>query len=268
MSERNGFFEAERITPKSIFIVIVVASFLQWMFYQLLLSAKIGFNAECFAFAQIFVVLLTSPYLTAISFREESRHVDSGIMLVLSSASVGKRILRNLIISLLPIFAWILLSSGFATIVIGMPIVKVLNMIVVLTLFSFAAGAVGLCGARAFRDTLFGTLFTYLLLGVLISSAFLIKPLERYINDLQPIFGPILHLNPVIAVCTIFDGLDVLRNPLFYELTPITSQDYTYPAWYMNILWQLVIGACSLLWTWWMCRPTKPVSHGVVLKFC
>lgn len=260
MSEWNGLFETERNTPKSIFIVIVVASFLQWVFYQLLLSTKIGLNAECFAFAQIFVVLLTAPYLTAISYREESRHVDSGIILVLSSASVGKSILRNLIISLLPIFAWILLSSGFAAVVIGMPIVKVLNMIVVLTLFSFTSGAVGLCGARAFRDTLFGTLVTYLLLGVLIGSAFLIKPLERYINDLQPIFGPILHLNPVIAVCTIFDGLDVLRNPLFYELTPITSQDYTYPAWYINIFWQLVIGTCSLLWTWWMCRPRNLIQ--------
>lgn len=270
MSERNGFFETERITPKSLFIVIVVASFLQWLLYQLLLSVKIGLNAECFAFAQIFVVLLSAPYLTAISFRQESRQVDSGLVLVLSlsTTSVGKRILRSLIISLTPILGWILLSSGFAVIVIGMSIVKALNMIVVLTLFSLAVGAVGMFGARAFRDTLFGTLFTYLLLGVLISSAFLIKPLERYINDLQPVFEPILHLNPVIAVCTIFDGLDVLRNPLFYELTPIPYHDYTYPAWYMNVFWQLVIGVCSFLWTWWMCRPTKFVSHGVVLKFC
>ena len=268
MSERNGFFETEHITPKSLFIVIVVASFLQWLLYQLLLSVKVGLDAECFAFAQIFVVLLSAPYLTAISFRQESRHVDSGIMLVLSSAAVGKRILRSLIISLIPIVGWILLSSIFAAVVIGMPIVKALNMIIVLILFSLAVGAVGLCGARAFRDTLFGTLFTYLVLGVLIGSAFLIKPLERYINDLQPVFEPILHLNPVIAVCTIFDGLDVLRNPLFYELTPIPYHDYTYPAWYMNVFWQLVIGVCSFLWTWRMCRPTKFVSHGVVLKFC
>ena len=189
-------------------------------------------------------------------------------MLVLSSASVGKSILKNLIISLLPIFAWILLSSGFAAVVSGMPIVKALRMIVVLTLFSFTSGAVGMCWARAFRDTLFGTLVTYLLLGVLIGSAFFIKPLERYINDLQPVFGPILHLNPVIAVCTIFDGLDVFRNPLFYELTPITSQDYTYPAWYINIFWQLVIGTCSLLWTWWMCRPKNLIQIAVMLKFC
>ena len=268
MIERNGFFETEQNNPKSIFMVIIVATFLQWVFYELLLSAGIGLNAECFAFAQIFVVLQSAPYLTAISFRQESRHVDSGIMFVLSTNSVGKSILRILIISLIPIMGWILLSSLFATVVIGLSIMKALNMIVVLTLFSLAAGAVGMCGARAFRDTLFGTLFTYLLLGVLISSAFLIKPLERYINALHPVFGPILHLNPVIAVCTIFDGLDVLRNPLFYELTPIPSQDYTYPAWYMNVFWQLSIGVCSFLWTWWMCRPTKFVLDRAMLKFC
>lgn len=268
MSERNGFFETERITPKSIFIVIVVASFLQWLLYQLLLSVKIGLNAECFAFAQIFVVLLSAPYLTAISFRQESRYVDSGIVFVLSATSVGKSILRILIISLIPIVGWILLSLIFAVVVIGMPIMKALNMIVVLTLFSLAVGSVGMFGSRAFRDTLFGSLFIYLLLGILISSAFLIKPLERYINDLQPVFEPILHLNPVIAVCTIFEGLDVLRNPLFYELTPIPYHDYTYPAWYMNIFWQLIIGGCSFLWTWWMCSPTKSVSDRAMLKFC
>ncbi len=266
MSDRNGFLRQNN--PKSLFTVIVVATFLQWLLYQLLLSVKIGLNAECFAFAQIFVVLLSAPYLTAISFRQESQHVDSGIILVQSSTAMGKSILRILSISLIPIMGWILLSSIFAAVVIGMPIVKALNMIVVLTLFSLAAGAVGMFGARAFRDTLFGSLFTYLLLGILISSAFLIKPLERYINDLQPVFEPILHLNPVIAVCTIFDGLDVLRNPLFYKLTPITDQDYTYPAWYMNVFWQLVIGACSFLWTWWMCRPTKSVSDRAMLKFC
>lgn len=268
MSEQNVFFETEQNNPKSIFIVIVVATFLQWVFYELLLSVKIGLSAECFAFAQIFVVLLSAPYLTAISFRQGTRQVDSGIVFVLSTTSVGKSILKILSISLIPIVGWILLSSVFAAVVIGMPIMKVLNMIVVLTLFSLATGAVGLFGARAFRDTLFGTLFAYLLLGVLTSSAFLIKPLERYINDLQPVFEPILHLNPVIAVCTIFDGLDVLRNPLFYNLTPITDQDYTYPAWYINIFWQLVIGGCSLFGTWWMCRATKSVSNRAMLKFC
>ncbi len=268
MADRNGFFETERITPKSIFIATVVATILQWLLYQLLLSAKIGSNTECFAFAQIFVVLLSAPYLTAISFRQESRYVDSGIMLVLSSAAVGKSILTILIFSLTPIVCWILLSSVFAAVVTGMSIMKALNMIVVLTLFSLTAGGVGMCGTRAFHDTLFGTLFTYLLLGVLIGSAFLIKPLEQYVNNLQPIFEPILHLNPVIAVCTIFDGLDVLRNPLLYKLTPITDQVYIYPAWYINILWQFVIGGCSFLWTWWMCRPTKSVSDKAMLKFC
>ena len=264
----NVYFETEHNTSKSLFIVIVVASFLQWLLYQLLLSAKIGLDTECFAIAQILVVLLSAPYLTAISFRQEPRHADAGVMLVLTSASVGKSILRNLIISLLPIGVWILLSSGFAAIVIGMPIVKALNMIVVLTLFSITVGTVGMCGARAFRDILFGTVFTYLIVGMLIGSAFLIKPLERSVNNLQPVFEPILHLNPVIAVCTIFDGLDVLRNPLFYELTPITSHDYTYPAWYKNIFWQLVIGVCSLLWIWWMCRPIASVSDCAMSRFC
>ena len=141
-------------------------------------------------------------------------------------------------------------------------------MFVVLVVFSFTAGALGMCGGRIFRDNIFGTVYSYSIFAILIGSAFMIKSLDRYIEDLQPTFGPILHLNPVIAVCTIFDGLDILRNPLFYELTPIASQDYSYPTWHKNVFWQFVIGVCSFLWTWWLCRPTKSVSDRAVLKFC
>ncbi len=263
----KGFFETEHHSPKSLIISITVVSFLQWLLYQLLLSVKLGLPAECFAVGQVIVVLLSAPYLTACSYQTESCFADSGIMLAMSSASVCKHLLTSLVIRVFPILSWILLSSVFAAIVIGMSLGNALNMFVVLVLFGFTAGAVGMCCVRIFHDNIFGTVLSYSILAILICGAFIIKPIERYIEDLQPIFGLILHLNPVLAVCTIFDGMDILRNPMFYEMTPITSQDYSYPPWYMNVFWQIVIGACSFLWTWWLCRHNISVSDRTMLRF-
>ena len=262
----EGIFETKHISVKDVFICAVVLSFLQWLIYQLLFSVKLGSSVDCFAMGQILVVLLSAPYLAACIFRTMSRYVDTETMLGMSSDFIGSRIVRCLFIRLFPILCWILLSSGFAAFAIGMAFADVLNMFVVLVLFSFTAGALGMCGGRIFKDNIFGTVYSYSILAILIGSAFIIKPLDRYIEDLQPTFGLILHLNPVIAVCTIFDGLDILRNPLFYELTPITSQVYSYPTWYMNVFWQLVIGVCSFLWTWWMCRSFKFISVRSILS--
>lgn len=262
------FFETKHHSPKSLIISITVASFLQWLLYQLLLSVKLGLPAECFAIGQVVVVLLSTPYLTACSYQTESCFADSGIMIAMSSAFVGKHLLTSLVIRLLPILIWILISSVFATIIIGMSLGNALNIFVVLVLFGFTAGAVGMCCVRNFQDNIFGTVLSYSIFLILICGAFIIKPIDRYIEDLQPTFGLILHLNPVIAVCTIFEGMDILRNPLFYEMTPITSQDYSYPPWYMNVFWQIVTGACSFLWTWWLCRPTISVSDRTMLRFC
>ena len=264
----KGYFETQYHSAKSLIFSIAVASLLQWLLYQLLISVKLGLPAECFAVAQVVVVLLSAPYLTAWSYQTESCYVDSGMIFAMSFTFIGKRLLRSLAVRLLPILSWILLSSVFATNVIGMSLGNTFKMLVVLVLFSFTVGAVGMCCTRIFQDNVFGTVFSYSILAILISSAFIIKPIERYIEDLEPTFGLILHLNPVIAVCTVFEGMDILRNPLFYESTPITSQDYSYPPWYMNVFWQIVIGTCSFLWTWRMCRPTKCVSDEAMLRFC
>lgn len=255
-----GNFDRKPYSTQSLIFCIAVACFLQWLLYELLFSVKLGSSAECFAVAQIVVVLLCTTYLTACSYRRESWDTDSGLLLAVSSAFIGMQILERLLNRLLPILGWIFLSSVFAVIFNGMVITDALNMSVVLVVFSFTAGAVGMCWSKIFQDNIFGTVFSFTILAILIGGAFIIKPLDRYIEDLQPSFGLILHLNPVIAVCTIFEGMDILRNPLFYELTPITSQDYSYPSWYMNLFWQIVLGVCSFLWTWWLCRPTKFVS--------
>lgn len=254
----NAIIAIKHHSKKSIFICIGIASFLQWLIYQLMTHAKLGSSAECFALTQTFVVFLVAPYLAASIGQSESRSAASVQLLSLTPISSGKRLLIQLAISQIPLLCWIFLSTSFAVFVTGMSIGKVLKMLIVLVLYSFSAGALGMLGARLLRDNIFGTAVTYFLLCILIGSAFLLLPLERHINDPQPIIQPVLHLNPMIAVFNIFDGMDVFRNPLFYKLARIiTDYDFSYPPWYVVCFWQLLITVCCFLWTWQMFRSAK-----------
>ncbi len=249
--------EAKFYSKQTYFVCISIASFLQWLTYQLLIQAKLGSSAECFALAQTFVVLLVAPYLAACSVRSENRSNSSAQLLSLSPISFGKCLLMQLVVSQIPLLCWVFLSTIFALFANDISIGKAVKMLVVLGLYSFSAGTVGMCSTRVLRSAIFGTECTYFLSCVLIGSAFLLMPLGRYVDNLQPIIQPVLHLNPLIAVCNIFDGMDIFRTPLLYERTPITSYDFSYPSWYVITFWQLLIGACCFLWTWQTCRSAK-----------
>lgn len=253
----NTVIEVKLYQKRTFFVCIGIASFLQWLIYQLLTHAKLGSSAECFALTQTFVVFLVAPYLAACSVQSENRSSSAAQLLSLSPTPFGKRLLIGLAISQIPLLCWIFLSTGFAVSATDMSIGKAVKMLVVLGLYSFSAGAVAMCSARILKDAIFGTEFTYILSCVLIGSAFLLMPLGRYVDNLQPMIQPVLHLNPLIAVCNIFDGMDIFRTPLLYERTPITSYDFSYPSWYVIVFWQLLIGGCCFFINMANCRPTK-----------
>ena len=249
--------ETKQYNMKIIAVCIGIASLLQWLTYQLLTHAKLGSPAECFALAQVFVVLLVAPYLAA---SRMSQSVVSAQQLSLTPISFGKSLLIRLAMSQIPVLCWIFLSTSFAYFVIGMSIGKALKILVLLGFYSFSTGAVGMLGARLLKDVIFGTELAYVLSGMLIGSVFLLTPFGRYIDNIQPIIQPVLNLNPLIAVCNIFDGLDIFRNPLLYHKTPITDYDFSYPPWYLNAFWQFAIGGCCFLWTWYMSKSYKYTS--------
>jgi len=240
-----------------IVVCIGIASLLQWLVYQLLTHAKLGSPALCFALAQVFVVLLVAPYLAASSL---SQSVASAHQLSLTPISFGKSLLIRLTMSQIPLLCWVFLSICLAVFVTDVSIGKALKMLVVLGFYSLSTGAVGMCGARLLKDVIFGAELAYVLSGILIGSVFLLTPFGRYINNIQPIIQPVLNLNPLIAVCNIFDGLDIFRNPLLYHKTPITDYDFSYPPWYLNTFWQFTIGGCCFMWTWYMTKFNKYTS--------
>lgn len=232
-----------------------------WVIYQLLIQKKLGLPAECLFMAQMCVVLLTAPYLAAYTvhtrflrtrFNANTAPSTNGL-LTLRPLSSGRCLLRQLVMSQIPVFGWALLSTAVVLFVTNVPFTKAFQMLMILGIYSISAGAVGMWGSQVFRDALFGAEFATLLWCVLIGGAFLLNPLERYVDNLQPFIAPVLHLNPLIAVCGIFEGMDIFRKPVLYELTPVTSYDHRYPnPWYLTGVWQLGIGGCCFLGTWRM----------------
>jgi hypothetical protein len=249
MSNRNDFL-------KTLVTWLIIPSFLLLPIYQLLTRAKLGLPIECLFMAQVFIVLFVSPYLAARAIRSgflSTGATSTSSLLTLSSFPSGGWLLRLLVLSQVPLLCWAFLSTGVALFVMDVPFVKALQVFVILGIYSLSAGAVGMCSAQVFRDAFFGAEFAIFLWCVLIGGVFLLNPLERYVDNLQPFIAPVLHLNPLIVVCGIFEGMDIFRKPVLYELTPVTSYDYRYPnPWYLMGVWQLGIGGCCFLGAWRM----------------
>ena len=255
MYENNGFSKLAKLMFTKSLSVCLIASFFLWIIYQLLMHIKLGLPIECLFMAQVCVVLLIAPYLAAYAvhtgFSVARFNAYTARLLTFSPTFSGQRVLRQLVMSQVPVFGWVFLSTFVALCVTNLPFMKALEIVGILGIYSLSAGAVGMCGAYAFRDALFGAEFATFLWCILIGSAFLLNPLERYVDNLQPFIAPVLHLNPLIAVCGIFEGMDIFRKPVLYELTPVTSYDYRYPnPWYLVGVWQLVIGGCCFLGAW------------------
>ena len=255
MSNRNHILK--------VFLTCVIASFLLWVIYCLLRHLELGGPAECYFMAQVCVVLLTATYLAAYGvhtgvFRARfntSVASSTAQLFTLSPISTGRWLLRQLVLSQVPVLCWIFISTGVALFITDLQFTAALEIFAILAIYSLAAGAVGMLCGQVFRDTLFGTECATLLWCVLIAGALLLNPLKRYVDDPQPFIPLVLHLNPLIVVNGIFEGLDIFRKPVLYELTPVTWYNYQYPnPWYLVGVWHLVIGGCCFLGTWWMCR--------------
>ena len=250
--DRNYF-----IKPLS---VCIIASFLLWILYQLLMRIKLGLAIECLFMAQVCVVLLIAPYLAAYTvhtrfygIRFSTDAAASTRLLTRNHIFSGRWLLRQLVMSQVPVLGWVFLSTFVALFVTNLPFTKALQIVGILGIYSLSAGAVGMWGTYIFRDALFGAEVATLLWCILIGGPFLLTPLERYVDNLQPFIAPVLHLNPLMAVCGIFEGMDIFRKPVLYELTPVTSYDHKYPnPWYLTGVWQLGIGGCCFLGTWRM----------------
>ncbi len=221
------------------------ASFLQCVGYALLTSVRLASPSMRFAITQVLVVLLVAPYVSARAVGADTRvAVSSTRLLVLSPLRLSSVVLIRLVLSHVVVIACSFFSTGFLAVIFNVTFVTCLKLFVVLTICSMSGAAVGAAVGLFCRDVIFGTAVTYLLWSLLIGGVFLLAPLERYIDNIQPIIPPLLDINPVMAACNLFFDEDIFRTPLLYRLTPaVSSYVVPYPSWYRVCFVQLVIGS-------------------------
>ncbi len=216
------------------------------VFYLLLKNAQIGLPIECFFFSQILAVLSIAPYRAARTHQQDILNTQDRALLTLAPRTALYRLLKLVLISQIPTAVWIVASTALTRFFAPVPLHQFFQMLVTLGLYSLTAAAIGIAAAHIFRDVLLGTECALSFSLLLISGPFLLNPLERYVGDLHPYIPLVLHINPLIVVCCIFEGLDIFRNPLLYERTPIPSYMFHYPKpWYLIGISQVLLsGAC------------------------
>lgn len=226
---------------------VIVQGVLLLAIRQLLFHAKLGRFPDLIFLSEALLILIIAPYLACSKLNKHFGLPPSTDLLRLSPmpphGTWGSVILGSQI--------YTICFVGFTTFVfvILLPAVsevshrQVVLLHVVFGVYIFVGAAVGGFWWYVFRNELFATELTYFMWSVFIGGVFLLSPLDRYLENLQPIIPPFLHLNPLIAVCHLLE-IDVFRTPHLYELTPITSYLFVYPPWYIICGWQILIGIC------------------------
>ena len=235
-------------------LALIIQILLLLVICQLLSRAKIGRYTDLIFLSEALLVLIVSPYLACSGLSRHFAPFLSTDLLQLSRMRPLWAWMGIILGSQIYTFCFLVLAALVLTIHIP-SISKITHLEVVQLHFIFGiyavvAALVGGLWWRVFRHKIYATEATYLGLSLLIGGVFLLAPLDRYVENLEPIIPPFLHLNPLIAVCHLLE-LDVFRTPHLYELTPIPSYLFVYPSWYIVCGWQILIGiGCIVLVQW------------------
>ena len=233
---------------------LIVQSLLLLVICQLLFLAKLGRHTDLIFLSETLLVLIVSPYLACRGLNRHFAPLLSRGLFQLSrmrprwiwlSIIVGSQIYTFCFLSLASIVFTILIPS-----ISNITHLRVIQLQLVFGLYIIVAALVGGLWWRVFRHEVFATEVTYLGWILLIGGVFLLAPLDRYVENLEPIIPPFLHLNPLMAVCHLLE-IDVFRTPHLYELTPIPSYRVVYPSWYIVCTWQILIGICCVVLARW-----------------
>ena len=225
-------------------IAVVIQSVLLLGICQLMSRAKLGQFTNLIFLAAAILILIVSPYLACSTLNQyhNLRLLDG--LLSLSPIHSRTILVRLLFESQIYSLCFLAVTILVFTVSTGELLrYKVLLLHVVFIVFIFVATSIAALSWRIFRHIIFAVEFTYLVWVLLIGGVFLLSPLDRYLENLQPTIPPFLHINPLIAVCHLLE-FDIFRTPALYELTPIPSYLFVYPPWYLVCGWQVLIGLC------------------------
>ncbi len=232
---------------------IIAQGVLVLVISQLLFRAKLGRHTDLIFISEALLILIAAPYLACSRLSQYYTPRRSREVLQLSrihprwiwvSIILGSQIYTFCFLGLITV-VFIVLTPSISDITH----LDVVQLHLVFGIYVIVAASVGGLWWRVLQHEVFATEATYLGWCLLIGGVFLLTPLDRYVDNLQPLIPPFLHLNPLIAVCHLLE-LDVFRTPHLYELTPIPSYIVVYPPWYIICSWQILIGSCCAALAW------------------
>lgn len=238
---------------KTCFAIVVLGALLL-VICQLLLRAKLGQYADLILLSEALLILIISPYIASSALTHHFAPSLSTNVLQLSRMRLRWVWLSVIFGSQVYLFYFLALTSIVFTILL--PSIsditprEVIQAHLIFAIYTIVGALV--CGFwwSILRHQIFATLITYLGWSLLIGGVFLLSSLDRYLENLEPIIPPFLHLNPLMAVCHLLE-MDVFRTPHLYELTPVPSYRVVYPPWHTVCVWQILIGSCCVALARW-----------------
>ena len=233
---------------------LIVQGILLLVISQLLFYAKLGRFVDLIFLSETLVVLIVPPYLACSALNKHFTPLFSRNLLQFSRINPTWGWVSVILGS--QIYTFFFLGFAILGLMIFIPLVseitylEVMHLHLIFAIYTIVAALVGGLWWRVFRHEIFATEATHLIWILLIGGVFLLSPLDRYVENLESVIPPFLHLNPLSAVCHLLE-LDVFRTPHLYELTPIPSYRVVYPSWHIVCIWQILIGICCVIVAWW-----------------
>jgi ABC-type transport system involved in multi-copper enzyme maturation permease subunit len=112
----------------------------------------------------------------------------------------------------------------------------------ILLVYLYACGALGILCSTICKNCLYAAEMAYTILAILISDVVLIRPFIRWGFKASSTISLALHANPFTPICAVLE-LDIFRTQSginLYNLSPVASYGYSFPAWYLIGLWYVL----------------------------
>jgi len=234
-----------RLKLKKIIIALALQGFFLFLIFVLMLAAKLGNPAKVFFLAETGLILLSAPLMTCNAIGAEVRKGNAE-QLFTSPIRFSEILLAKL--AGLEIYNSIFLIIGFTISIVfisfknDIPVPSIVKVHLILVVYLYTCGAIGILCSTICKNFLYAAEMAYTILSVLISDIVLIRPFIRWGFKASSTISLALNANPFTPVCAILE-LDIFRTQSginLYNLSPVASYGYTFPAWYLIGLWYVL----------------------------
>ena len=234
-----------RLRLKKIIVALALQGFFLFLIFVLMLAAKLGNPVRVFFLAETGLILLAAPLMTSNAVGAEIRKGNAEQLFTspLKSSEILLVKLAGLeIYNSIFLILCFTTSSIFISFKNDIPVLSIVKVHFILLIYLYACGALGILCSAICKNFLYAAEMAYVILAILISDVVLIRPLIRWGFKASSTISLALHANPFTPVCAILE-LDIFRTQSginLYNLSPVASYGYSFPAWYLIGLWYIL----------------------------